>query len=239
MVSQTNEIASPWAAMTAGDVERFGRDILDLAERKRWCSAILLGGLPYMWKNAAAPVRAKAMDKLNLLPGHRVLLLGEEVDGIGFDRDIRDRIGPSGELVIVDMRESVLAMVFAGKVPQWRYAFTTDFEDGCFDSIFVGQGVAHAEDWRREGGELIRTLRPGGSLVMAEISFGNTFLQRMNADMHLTYWVSKIMEGMQLNLSHFASHNIADVEHALYGLLDDLHAEEWRGCELLWGRKLR
>ena len=226
-----------WGAMTAGDVQRFGADILDPEKRKRWCSAILLGGLPYLWNHIAVDVRAKALAALDLKLGNRVLLIGEENEGIGFDREILEAIGKDGDLMPIDLREQVLAKVFAGERAQWRYDFTSGIADDFFDSILVGQGVAHAEDWGREGTELIRVLKPGGTLVMAEITFGPTFIRRLQTDMHLTYWVTKIMEGIGLRLEDFPSHDLPDIERALRGKLRDLHVEEWRGCELLWGKK--
>jgi hypothetical protein len=42
---------------------------------------------------------------------------------------------------------------------------------GHFDSIFLGRGVAHAGDWKRQGTELLRVLRSGRRMVLAEISF--------------------------------------------------------------------
>ena len=62
--------------MQAYDVKRFGEVILDPTEQARWCRAVMLGGLPYMWHKASA-VRAMIFDRLALRPNDTVLLLGE------------------------------------------------------------------------------------------------------------------------------------------------------------------
>ena len=78
---------------------------------------------------------------------------------------------------------------------------------GHFDSIFVGQGVAHAGDWKREGTELLRVLRSGRRMVLAELSFSKT-----------SCW------------------NLEDVA-APRDAMDDLETIDWRGVDLLWGRR--
>jgi SAM-dependent methyltransferase len=223
--------------MTEKDVERFGRDILDPATRKRWCGAVLLGGLPYLWNQSCGDIRREAIERLRIRPGHRVFLLGEEVEGIGFHQDIMKLIGADGELKLVDVREQVLAMFFAGNMPQWEYDFTRDYPDNYFDSIFVGQGVAHAEDWAREGAELLRVLKPGGALVMAEISFSSVFWDRVDADVHLTYWVQKMMEGLGHELKDLPRHDMNNVASSISDHVEGLETKEWRGCDLLWCTK--
>ena len=44
----------------------------------------------------AAVVCEVIYDKMRLAAGHKVLIIGEVVEGCGFDSDIRERIGPMG-----------------------------------------------------------------------------------------------------------------------------------------------
>ena len=57
--------------------------------RRRWCAAIFTGGLPYLWQQVARVPRGIAIDRLELQPGDRVLIVGEAVEAIGFDELVR------------------------------------------------------------------------------------------------------------------------------------------------------
>ena len=58
----------PWKWMQPYDVCRFGEVILDRKEQERWCRAVLLGGLPFMWRKAEV-ARNLIYDKLELREG--------------------------------------------------------------------------------------------------------------------------------------------------------------------------
>jgi hypothetical protein len=226
-----------WDQMVPEDAERWGRDILDPAARKRWCQAVMFGGLPYLWRHVAIVPREVAIDKLELRRGDRVLIAGEALPEIGFEADISEIVGPEGEIASVDMRTRVFEEFHAGRVAKWEWDYTRDYPDEHFDCVFVGQGVAHAGDWAREGRELLRVLRAGRRMVMAEISFSETFYARVQADVHLEYWVRKLMEGIGESFEALPYWNLVDVAAALDGALDELDTFEWRGVDLLWGRK--
>ena len=87
------ESSNPWDWMQPHDVKRWGEVIMDRAEQQRWCRAVMLGGLPYMWRKTAATVRELAYEKLELRSGDKVLIIGESVESCGFIDDIRARIG--------------------------------------------------------------------------------------------------------------------------------------------------
>jgi hypothetical protein len=89
--------------MGAEERRILGDIIADPAEQARWCKAMVFGTLPYMWRDKASVVRELAYDKMELEPGHRVLLIGECLREIGFVDDIRERIGPSGDIHAVDI----------------------------------------------------------------------------------------------------------------------------------------
>jgi ubiquinone/menaquinone biosynthesis C-methylase UbiE len=226
-----------WEQMIPEDAERFGHDMFDLAARKRWCQAIMFGGLPHLWRHVALVPRQIAIEKLELRSGDRVLIVGEAVEDIGFDNEIRELVGSPGEVITVDIRSRVFEEFHAGREPKWQWDFTREYPDQYFDCVFVGQGVAHAADWGREGQELLRVMHIGRRLVLAEISFSQTFYARLHTDVHLEYWVRKLMEGLGDSLEELPYWNLADVERTLSGHLDDIETFEWRGVDLLWGRK--
>jgi|SRR6516165_1291455 hypothetical protein len=78
----------PWSWMQPYDVRRFGEVIRDKAEQERWCRAVLLGGLPFMWRKAEV-ARNLIYDRLELDTGDKVLLIGECIEPCGFVDDIR------------------------------------------------------------------------------------------------------------------------------------------------------
>lgn len=227
----------PWAALPRTEAERWGEDIFDPAARRRWCAAIMFGGLPYLWRYSAKVPRALMLDKLELREGDRVLLVGEAVEDVGFDAEIEAAIGPSGELVSVDLRSRVLERFLAGEVPKWEWEETRDYPDGHFDCVLVGQAVAHAGDWKREGRELLRVIKSGRRIVLGEISFSETFYSRVQTDVHIEYWVRKLMDGMGEPFDGLPYWNLADVADAFDGMVNDMETFEWRGVDLLWGRK--
>ena len=64
---------TPWDWMQPHDVQMMGNVIMDPSEQTRWRRAVALGGLPYMWRKMAAPVREMVYDRLALQSGDRVL----------------------------------------------------------------------------------------------------------------------------------------------------------------------
>ena len=230
--------AGVWDWVIQEDGDRFGRDIFDLDTRRRWCAALFTGGLPYLWQQVATVPRDLTLDQLELRPGDRVLIVGEAVEAIGFDSLVRERIGPDGELTVRDVRDRVLTMLMAGELPRFSYdELTADFADEQFDVVFVAQANAHAADWRASGAQLLRVMTSGRQLVIAEISFSSTFLRRAQTDVHLEYWLQKMIEGMGQSWELLVHWDLPDLEAALAPLLDDTTTFEWRGVELLWGRK--
>ena len=236
-IASSDDIVGVWDAMVPADADRFGRDILDAETRWRWCSALLVGGLPYLWQQVAYIPRDLALDRLELFPGDRVLIFGEAVTDIGFDRLIRDRVGSTGTVEVIDIRHRVLDTMRAGKPPQWQWTETSGVPNESFDCVLVGQAVAHAADWAREGAELLRIMKPGRRLVLAEIAFSDTFYARTHADVHLEYWLRKMLEGMGQSLDSLVRWNQPELTAALGSQLEGMETFEWRGVELLWGRK--
>jgi SAM-dependent methyltransferase len=234
----SRDLTGVWDAMDPEDAERFGQDILDPEVRRRWCTAVLVGGLPYLWQRVASVPRKLALDKLELQAGDRVLLFGEAVNAIGWDEEIRQRVGSTGDVVVIDVRDRVLGMMREQQVPWWEWAETSEYPDEHFDAVFVGQAVAHAGDWRREGAEMLRVMKPGRPLVLAEMVItGERFKQRALADVHVEYWLRKMLEGMGLPFDALDYWSFRDVVDGLTPQLEELETFEWRGVELLWGRK--
>ena len=232
---------NPWSYLQPNDVERFGPVILDPAEQKRWSSALFLGGLSYMWQRSTA-VRDLCFLHLHLKPGDRVLLLGEALEGTKFPEAIAARIA-GGELVCIDIIEEARnAMIQRrigrnGKLGTWEYAYTHATPDAHFDAVFVMQGIGHSDDWTVTGRELLRVLKPGGPIVLAEIGFGPQFFAALEMDLHVEYIFRKIVAGRQRELGDAAYYSIDELRTAFAGMLTDEGSFSWRSADLYWGRK--
>ena len=115
----------PWDWMQPYDVQRFGEVILDRKEQERWCRAVLLGGLPFMWRKAEA-ARNVIYDRLELRPGDKVLIIGECIAPCGFVDDMKQRIGSNGEVHVIDItdeaRDNYIAKKRGRRATTWVLA---------------------------------------------------------------------------------------------------------------------
>ena len=236
--------ANPWDWLQPHDVERFGEVILDPKERNRWCKATIIGGLPYLWRYKGAPFRDFAYSKLAVKPGDKVLILGESIESCGFEDDIRAMAGPEGEVRCVDIIERARTSTASGvrgrggRLGTWHYDYTADVPDNTFDCIAVLQAVQHCDDWRETATDLLRTLKPGGAIVLAEIGFSPQLRQAAKLDLHLEYWVDKLYAGSGMKGPEDVSYYAAEELQALFdGLVTNSGTFVWRGAELFWGVK--
>lgn len=238
----STNLASPWDYLQPWDVQRFGEIILNVPEQERWSRAVFLGGLPYMWRKAQA-MRDMVYDRMALRPGDRVLLLGESLEPCGFVDDIRARIGPTGEIRIIEIVDEARDAYqkkergSGGQIATWRFGYTKDVPDQYFDTVAVLQGVQHADDWRAVGSELLRVMKPGRAIILAEITFGPNFRHRIAADVHIEYLFEKIFSRIGWTLDEFPYYSPEQLVEAFRDLVDSPQTFEWRGFELFWGMK--
>jgi SAM-dependent methyltransferase len=231
---------SAWDAFQPHDVDRWGPIILDHDEQVRWSQAIFLGGLTYMWRRAHA-IRELVYSTLDLAPGHRVLVVGEVIEGCGFADDLRERVGPDGEVRVVELVEEARSAYFenrvgrGGQLATWQWDYTADIPDGFFDAVTVLQGVQHTDDWTETATEFARILRPGRPVVLAEIAFGPRFAERARSDVHLDYLVEKVFDRMGFHHSEMPYYSADMLHAAIDGVLVGTDDFEWRGVELFWG----
>jgi ubiquinone/menaquinone biosynthesis C-methylase UbiE len=228
--------------MQPHDTARFGDVIMDPAEQQRWCRAVMLGGLPFMWKKASV-VLDLVYGKLALKPGEKVLLLGESLESCGFIDDLRAQVGPSGEVRVIDITDEARDAYFAGKrgtggqLATWRYDYTRDIPDAYFDCVTVIQGVQHTDDWRATGQELLRIMKGGRNIVLAEITFSPDFRMKIGLDIHIEYVFEKIFSRIGFSLDDFPYYSPQELVAAFTGLVDDPGTFVWKGIEVFWGRK--
>jgi hypothetical protein len=232
----------PWDWIGPEERRILGDVIADPQEQARWCKAMVFGTLPYMWREKASVVRELAYDKLELKPGHRVLLLGECLRICGFVDDIRKRIGPTGEIHEIDITNEARGAYLAGRrgrggqLATWKWEYTKDLPSGQFDSVAIMQATQHTDDWRETGQELLRLLKPGRPLMIVEITLSPQLKKTAESDVHIEAWIEKIFSRIGWSFDQTPYYSLPEMLAAFEGIVDAPGTFEWRGIELFWGR---
>lgn len=236
------ENADPWAWMQPYDVRRFGEVIMDPKEQERWCRAVLLGGLPFMWRKAEV-ARELIYNRLELRDGDRVLIIGECIEPCGFVDDIRTRIGSRGEIKVFDITDEARDNYITkkrgrgGQLATWAWTYTRDIAEESFDCAVCLQGVQHADDWRETGADMLRVMKRGRNIVLAEIAYSPETQMKIGLDMHIEYVFDKLLSRVGWKLEEFPYYSPQDLASAFYGLVIDAEHFVWKGIEIFWGRK--
>ena len=234
----------PWGYAQPWDVKALGPSINDVEEQKRWTRVILFGGLPYIWRELGGPMNTIVYSLMEVRPGDKVLVIGESLGPCGWVEDLHRLVGPTGEVRAIEIIEEARAAYDAkkvgrnGKMACWQWNYTRDMPDASYDVVAVMQAVQHCDDWRETGTELLRILKPGRRLMLAEAYiFGGPFWSRLDTDLHLKYWVDKLTHFFPFDIRKTPYYSPQHLHEAFKGLLDEPENIEWKGIELFWGRK--
>jgi demethylmenaquinone methyltransferase/2-methoxy-6-polyprenyl-1,4-benzoquinol methylase len=129
----------------------------------------MTGGMHHRWRERAA-------DRAELDPGAAAL---DVCCGTGdLALELAARVGPQGQVVGCDFSEAMLELA-RGKAGErslsqvsfeWADALELPYPDGAFDAVTVGFGARNLANLDRGLGELARVLKPGGRLVILEIT---------------------------------------------------------------------
>jgi demethylmenaquinone methyltransferase/2-methoxy-6-polyprenyl-1,4-benzoquinol methylase len=139
-----------------------------IAARYDLMNSVMSAGLHHRW-------RSRAADLASLSPGDAAL---DVCCGTGdLAIELKRRVGATGSVVGIDFSESMLALARAkserlGAGVEYRHgnALELPFADASFDAATVGFGVRNLVDLRRGVLELARVVRPGGRVVILEIT---------------------------------------------------------------------
>lgn len=131
-------------------------------------NTVMTAGLHHRWRRRAA-------DLAGLSPGGRGLDVATGTGDLALE--LAGRVGPSGEVVGTDFSERMLELArdkAAGSGLPVRFesanALALPYDDDSFDAVTVGFGARNFSDLRRGLEEMVRVARPGGRVVVLEIS---------------------------------------------------------------------
>jgi demethylmenaquinone methyltransferase / 2-methoxy-6-polyprenyl-1,4-benzoquinol methylase len=129
----------------------------------------MTAGMHHRW-------RARATERTGLQPGDSAL---DACCGTGdLALELARRVGPRGTVVGCDFSEPMLQIARRKAaergLPQtrfeWADALELPYDDASFEAVTVGFGVRNLSDLDRGFAELTRVLKPGGRLVILEIT---------------------------------------------------------------------
>jgi demethylmenaquinone methyltransferase/2-methoxy-6-polyprenyl-1,4-benzoquinol methylase len=135
-------------------------------------NAVMTAGLHHQWRRRAA-------DLAGVGPGARVLDVATGTGDLAFE--LARRVAPGGTVVGADFSERMLELAreksSASQVPvevdlrfETANALELPYEDGEFDAAAVGFGARNFSDLRQGLAEMTRVVRPGGRVIVLEIT---------------------------------------------------------------------
>jgi demethylmenaquinone methyltransferase / 2-methoxy-6-polyprenyl-1,4-benzoquinol methylase len=127
-------------------------------------NSVMTAGLHHAWRRRAADLAAVG-------PGDRVLDVATGTGDLAVE--LARRVGAAGEVTGSDFSEEMLARARA-KAPglrwEWGNALELPYASGRFDAVTVGFGARNFSDLDRGLAEMARVARPGGRVVVLEIT---------------------------------------------------------------------
>jgi demethylmenaquinone methyltransferase/2-methoxy-6-polyprenyl-1,4-benzoquinol methylase len=149
-------------------------------------NSVMTAGLHHRW-------RARAADLTGLGPGGRALDVACGTGDLAVE--LSRRVGPSGEVVGSDFSDAMLerARRKSGAVDwQWANALALPHENDHFDAATVGFGARNFSDLDRGLSEMARVVRPGGRVVVLEI----TVPQRPPLSTFFSLWFDRVVPAL-------------------------------------------
>jgi len=127
-------------------------------------NSVMTAGLHHRWRERAA-------DLARLDPGDRALDVATGTGDLALE--LARRVGPSGEVIGADFSEGMLDIARGKSVDvrwEWADAQALPYPDDAFAAATVGFGARNFGDLDRGLAEMARVVRPGGRVVVLEIT---------------------------------------------------------------------
>ena len=146
-------------------------------------NSLMTAGLHHRWRERAADLAA-------LAPGNRALDVASGTGDLAIE--LARRVGPTGTVVGSDFSEGMLELARAKSSDvtwEWANAMDLPYPDGGFDAATVGFGARNFGDLDRGIAEMARVVRPGGKVVILEI----TTPQRPPLSTFFAIWFDRVV----------------------------------------------
>jgi len=146
-------------------------------------NSVMTAGLHHRWRERAA-------DLANVGPGSRALDVATGTGDLAIA--LARRVEPGGEVVGSDFSEGMLALA-RRKAPalrwEWANALALPYADAAFDAATVGFGARNFSDLDTGLAEMARVVRPGGRVVVLEI----TTPRRPPLSLFFSLWFDRVV----------------------------------------------
>lgn len=164
---------TPTEAKPSRDSEQFASEVRGMFDRIAGVydplNSAMTAGLHHRW-------RARAVDAANVSPGDPVLDICCGTGDLTFE--LARRVGPDARVVGSDFSEKMLELArekdggsgAARPLFEWADALELPYDNESFAAVTVGFGVRNLADLDRGVAEMTRVLKPGGRLVILEIT---------------------------------------------------------------------
>jgi demethylmenaquinone methyltransferase/2-methoxy-6-polyprenyl-1,4-benzoquinol methylase len=130
-------------------------------------NTVMTAGLDRRWRERAADLSAVG-------PGDRALDVATGTGDLALE--LARRVAPGGAVVGADFSEAMLEHARAkgaaapGLEFEWANALELPYPDDSFDAATVGFGARNFSDLERGLAEMVRVVRPGGRVVVLEMT---------------------------------------------------------------------
>jgi demethylmenaquinone methyltransferase / 2-methoxy-6-polyprenyl-1,4-benzoquinol methylase len=154
------------------DSEQFATEVRGMFDRIAGVydlmNSAMTAGLHHQW-------RQRAVERAEVGPGSNAL---DVCCGTGdLALELRRQIGPDGRVVGCDFSEPMLELARSKSGEEglpaefaWADALELPYGDASFDAVTIGFGARNLADLDRGLNEMTRVLKPGGRLVILEIT---------------------------------------------------------------------
>jgi demethylmenaquinone methyltransferase/2-methoxy-6-polyprenyl-1,4-benzoquinol methylase len=127
-------------------------------------NSLMTAGLHHRWRERAADLAAVG-------PGSRALDVASGTGDLAIE--LARRIGPTGTVIGSDFSEGMLDLArkkSSAVTWEWANALELPYPDNGFDAATVGFGARNFSDLDRGIAEMVRVVRPGGKVVILEMT---------------------------------------------------------------------